>query len=914
MKFHHYPLIFTSILTLAACGGPDAEEHLSRAQQYLDADDEKAAILELKNAVQQDENLTEARLLLADTYWSMGRYLDAEKEYNKAAAAAPLTGDRLAQYGHTLYALEKYDALLELNPTNRDTGQKNAALLAIQAAGALRKNDNENALSLIAQSEQAGISPWTNYAKALVAFNDAQPTEAIALLENAIEMDDRVGEFYIIKGHIARTQGNYPLAIESFQQLAALHNNNQVSQLLLAEVYVLNGDFDKAKPIVKQLLSVADNHPLLNALQAQIEFHDDNMKEAVRFADASINNNGRFFSNYAIVAIDAFHNKDFRYTVELLTPFKSVIKPNTPIFKTYLAALIASGENQQALSLLDQTNQEQIEPELLSDAAMLLAGQGETESALSLSQRAAEVGDTQANLRLGLLQLNSNNAEGVSTVESILEAEPDNEAGYYLLFVNYLRTGETQAAEDVVKRWLTQLPDSVRGKMAQGYIYQQNGDLRQAKQVFSDVAKMPEYHFQATLLLTNLALTRNDNKEAYRLSTELVSTEPNSPIALELLVRTAVVTEQTAAAEGLLTKHLPNAKNNQVFLALASLYLQTGKPQEAINILSRAPYDDGRGHIHQLLGRLYVVKRDLPQAIRELEKSVALQPNNQASHLLLIDALISNQQTEKALSSVLNAKQIFPNHDMLNLQQARIYLATDTPNQALKTLDSLSDEAKAGAAYLSLRATAFGQLGKFDDAAELLQQKYDSQPSVANLIELLKVEAKISGNQAIVARAEAERANVDAQEEVPLNLFIAELLIDDKPGEAIALYQDALSKQPSNVVALNNLSWLLMEQSEFESACRYAERAFSLISFYSEIQDTYGYCLLKTGNLEEGLRLLKSAHEGNDKSAEIAMHYAEALATNGNKLAALQVLSSIETPDEEESDKIRQLEEQISQM
>ena len=71
-------------LTLNACGGDSAQEHLAKASNYLKDNQQNAAIIELKNAIKKDANLAQARLVLGEIYLERGNYLAAAKELERA--------------------------------------------------------------------------------------------------------------------------------------------------------------------------------------------------------------------------------------------------------------------------------------------------------------------------------------------------------------------------------------------------------------------------------------------------------------------------------------------------------------------------------------------------------------------------------------------------------------------------------------------------------------------------------------------------------------------------------------------------------------------------------------------------------------------------------------------------------------
>ncbi len=77
--------IVTLLATLSACsGGVSTEEHITRANQFIANSEYDSAIIELKNALQEDSESGEARWLLGKVYLESGDVLSAEKELQRA--------------------------------------------------------------------------------------------------------------------------------------------------------------------------------------------------------------------------------------------------------------------------------------------------------------------------------------------------------------------------------------------------------------------------------------------------------------------------------------------------------------------------------------------------------------------------------------------------------------------------------------------------------------------------------------------------------------------------------------------------------------------------------------------------------------------------------------------------------------
>ena len=71
-------------LVLVGCGGENPETMVSSAKEFLAKHDHKAAAIQLKNALQQNPQLAEARFLLAKALLEGGDPTGAEVELRKA--------------------------------------------------------------------------------------------------------------------------------------------------------------------------------------------------------------------------------------------------------------------------------------------------------------------------------------------------------------------------------------------------------------------------------------------------------------------------------------------------------------------------------------------------------------------------------------------------------------------------------------------------------------------------------------------------------------------------------------------------------------------------------------------------------------------------------------------------------------
>ena len=71
-------------LVLAACGGERADDMIGSAKKYLEKNDNKAAIIQLKNSLQKSSDSAEARFLLGKAFFRNSDVVPASIELRKA--------------------------------------------------------------------------------------------------------------------------------------------------------------------------------------------------------------------------------------------------------------------------------------------------------------------------------------------------------------------------------------------------------------------------------------------------------------------------------------------------------------------------------------------------------------------------------------------------------------------------------------------------------------------------------------------------------------------------------------------------------------------------------------------------------------------------------------------------------------
>ena len=113
-------------LSLTACGTDSPETMLASAKDYLAKNDAKAAVIQLKNALQSKPDLAEARFLLGKALLDEGNVSGADVEFRKAAdlkypadQLVPLQARALLLLGQTKKVIDDFGKVQLSSPESR---------------------------------------------------------------------------------------------------------------------------------------------------------------------------------------------------------------------------------------------------------------------------------------------------------------------------------------------------------------------------------------------------------------------------------------------------------------------------------------------------------------------------------------------------------------------------------------------------------------------------------------------------------------------------------------------------------------------------------------------------------------------------------------------------------------------------
>jgi len=204
--------------------------------------------------------------------------------------------------------------------------------------------------------------------------------------------------------------------------------------------------------------------------------------------------------------------------------------------------------------------------------------------------------------------------------------------------------------------------------------------------------------------------------EAIKLAQEAQSAESSDPRVDRILGSSLIQKGQYTEAVAPFTRVANTDPSIENLYALASCLLQTGKPQDkarAQAIFERMTKMAGdSGSLHVLFGRAYRDANDMPSALREFRRAVAIDPHTpHANYFLGLAQLALNEwkATPEAETAIQKEAEYFP-HDYLANYMLGFLLSGerryDEANRYLRTASEIDPSSPEPFLYLGLNAYA----------------------------------------------------------------------------------------------------------------------------------------------------------------------------------------------------------------
>ena len=620
---------FTTILlaaaTLAGCSkDPEVakREFVARGDRYAAEHKLQEAIIEYRNAVQQDPRFAEARLKLADAYLKVG---DAGSAFGHLIRAADLLPDDAAvqvRAGNALLFARRFedakaraDQVLEVDP-----GEVDALILRANALAGLDRID-----------------------------------DAIAQVEDAISRAPERSASYASLGTMRMIQGDRAQAERAFRHAVQTDPSSISARLALANFLWAARQSSQAETEMKAALSLNPRDELANRAIAAFYMGSGRAADAEphlkTVAEVAPNASGTLaLADYYVV---------MRRPADAQKLLASVGAGRdatmAAVAKLKLAGLAAAA-NDSALAgrLVDEVLAKQpSNADALTAKAELQMGAGRLDEALRFGQRAAEAAPQSAPARLVLGRIQARRHEADDAMRSFGEAlrlNPRLAPAEVEIARLHLTAGRLAEAEQFATGAVSRMSSYAEAHLLLARIHLIKGEPEKAEPSLRGLARaFPD----SPAVQTELGLLefRKNNPTAARAAFErALSGNPASVDALAGMIRLDLQEKRPDAARRRLATALAARPSDALLLRLAAETENVLADPEAVEayLLRAIEADPNDPTGYSQLGAFYASQRRLEDAVRQLEQLAERQPQSVGAHTSLGTLLQIQNRTAEA--------------------------------------------------------------------------------------------------------------------------------------------------------------------------------------------------------------------------------------------------------------------------
>lgn len=479
--------------------------------------------------------------------------------------------------------------------------------------------------------------------------------------------------------------------------------------------------------------------------------------------------------------------------------------------------------------------------------------------------------------------------DSLRQVLKLTQNAPD--AGLLMGVVNFQQRDYEQAAY-YLNRYVATHPDNINAVKLLSRTYLLRGQPEEARRLI-DLAGKEEGAQDAELLaLGAISALKSGDIAAGLVGLErAVSAAPGDAALQEQLARVYLSTGRTeqaiATLQALLDRN-DSSRDAGILLVIASL--QADDKQTALQSMQRLleQEPDAPGLL-TMMGNVQAVVGDRIQARHYLERAVEQDPGYFFGVLSLARLEDSENRVESATGLYRRAIEI---SDALLPMLAfadfnhRIGRAGEARSWYQKVREKYPDNIQSRL-YLADQAL---RGGRTDEARLMVDEMLGTAPQ-QTVVAIMESQVLIAEKryQDALRRLESLRDRTPAKRTPAESLYdvrIMQLLgvtyqSLGKDAEAGEVYRDILKTDAGNLMALNNLAWLLVRAGDPE-AVEMARRAHRIEPSSPSIQDTLGWALIRNGQFAEGKRFVALALEKLGDNPEVRYHYAVALLKTGD--------------------------------
>ncbi|WP_394788367.1 XrtA/PEP-CTERM system TPR-repeat protein PrsT [Rhodoferax sp.] len=891
-------LIVAGLLT--ACGEEKPEVLIASAKESLAKNDPKTAVIQIKNALQANPNLPEARFLLGNALLASGDLAAAEIEYEKA---------RSLKYSDDLVVPQLAKALLMQGKFKKVTDEMSGVELSLPAAKANLQVALSNSYSIQGMAEPAQ--------KALNAALAAEPSNidaqmilvrqlagkndypgSLALVNKLVSGAPKNPELLKLKGDIVLYGGNnLEDALEQYKKSVEVKPDYVQGHIGVVTLLLQQDKLEAAQKQLEILKKLAPNIPQTRYFDVQLAYQKKDFKAARDLSQQLVKLVPDGPKVLQLAGAIEFQLNSF-VQAEIYLNKALTAAPNYPLARRLLTlTYLRTGQSAKALTTLSPAlAQEPIDTSLYSIAGEVYLQNGDIKKASDFFSKALKLDpkDGRKRTSLALAHMMGGDTDAAFTeLQDIASSDTGTTADLALVSA-YLRKKEFDSALKTVDGIEKKQPKDPLAANLRGNIQISQKNFAGARKSFESALALNPDYFSATASLATLDIFEKKFDDAKKRFEQVLAKNPKNSQAFiglaELKIRTGGSNDEIAELLGKAVSANPSDMVPRVLLV--DQFIKSKDYKQAFSTAQNAvaAFPDSP-ELLDALGRAQQVTGDTNQALATYNKLADIQPSSPLPFIRMADINVVSKNKEAAVKNLTKALELQPN--LLEAQKGLVFLniALEHYSNAINVTHVMQKQRPKDAIGYMLEGDVNAAQKKWDAALPAyrlaLKQGSSLEPAI-------KIHAALigSGN-----KAEADKFSVSWLKDNPKDtgymMYMADAALAKKDfATAENLYTTVVQIKPDSAIAYNNMAWI-SGQLKKDSAIGYAEKANALAPDQAPFMDTLAMLLADKGDYAKALEWQNKAIVLQPQNPVFKLNIAKIYLKSGDKAKAKPFLEDL---------------------
>lgn len=885
---------------MSGCGGKSPEKLVASARAALERQDPKAAMIDLKAALDTTPGSAEARFLLGKAMLAAGDPVGAETELRKATERGAAEIDVVPELARAMLLLGQAGRVIAqfgsvtLGNPGAQASLKTTLAAAHAQQGDLPKADAEISAALAAVP---GHAPAMIVQARMIA-DSGDIDRALAVLDAVLAKDPTNDQAGVAKGYLlwlgkgdadaalaahrqvlaakpatvaARaeivtllfSQGKTAEARKEFELLRKAAPNDPQTAFFDAQFAYVDKDYRRARSLTEPLLKAIPDHYRALELAAAAEYRMGNDAVAQALLGRALKVAPTLVLSRQILAQSYLRTGQPAKAIEALQPLLKGRKPDAGSFALAGAAYVQIGDIRKADDAFKKARQGAPDSARVRTIAALadLSGGRADVAVKELQAIAATDAGTTADLALYAAQIASGDFAGaMKTVGTLQSKEPG-----------------------------APLPDQLRGQLL---VAKRDGDG--ARRSFEASLAKDGRYFPAVAALASMDVAVGKRDAARARVSAFVKAVPNQSRAYLLIaeIDRAAGAPPDQVATSLAEAVRADPGDPEAHMALVAHHVRVAdRPAALVAAQAAAAALPGNLGMQRMLGQIQLLAGDSQQAAATLKKLAASLPDDAALQVTLAEAFLATRDVDGARKALRRALEIDPLLGEAQRGLAMLALGDKRVDEALTIARDMQARDPKGALGYATEGDIEVQRKNWPQAAaafrKALQHSQASEAAI-KLHATLRAGGQVAEAQRVAADWDKQRPNDPA-----FRFYLGDVATNEKDyTQAEAHYRAVLAVQPGNGMAMNNVAWLLQKQGK-PGALEMAMRANAALPNRAPVLDTLAAAQAAAGKLTDAIDSQQRAVAASPGDHELKLTLARYLIKAGQKGKARDQLEAL---------------------